>query len=200
MVRTHYGIPDIAKKVANELGRGWKSDDGSHWDGSTARLRGPNGEALYLDMLSAESRRTGRVHISGSLEPELARRVNGAVVEPSIGVSVSKPAARIANDIRARLLPLCDQMVKAAEERVRLDDERDAALKALAQEIVTSLGPGGQLHRDGIVRFSEPRQPVYASINPDHYRGKARFEISIASDLAPQLAKALGSIAIQAAA
>ncbi|HVV11595.1 hypothetical protein [Amycolatopsis sp.] len=161
-----YDALAVARGVAMDLGDGWEAQPGYWSNGEDARITGPNGAGLHLRLVDAWKASGERLEISGSLDRELSDRLPyNEKSSFKITVTPDKAPARIAGDIRRRLLPdylptLAFARARKAEHD-RAEQEKGERLDGLAANLPDakrgglergSVLFGGGLYGNGTVR------------------------------------------------
>jgi hypothetical protein len=182
----------LADAVAAQLNLTPAPSCEDHW-GRVFSL--PDGGKLYF----SAGRQRGQVHVSASVPDSLREHRpyyrDGEAPKTSINASDTKPAERIAADIRRRLLPEHEREASAyAANKARHDDHNAKGILALT----TVAAPFGERvqcdERSGDPRpLSIDRQGKF-SLEAKFYCDGLKLEIEVSPEIAGRIAALLASL------
>ena len=155
----------------------------------------PDGGRLYL----SAGRQRGQLHVSASVPDSLREHRpyyrDGEAPKTSINVSETKPADRIAADIRRRLLPEHErENADCAERKARHDDNNAKRILALTKVAAPF---GERIHCDE--RSGEPRPLMIEregrfNLTAKPYCEAVKLEIEVAPEVAGKIAALLAAL------
>ncbi|WP_394615903.1 hypothetical protein JNUCC0626_40255 [Lentzea sp. JNUCC 0626] len=190
MTEVQMDVPTIAAEIATELGDGWSASLGVSDTNEDAFLIGPDGLELHVRHNRDITKGQFQVGLSlRQLSPFqwLADRLN------DINVSTTKTPRRIAGDITSRLLPKAIPVLRDAQTRKRAQEEREAAIASLAEEIRAAMGDSARVNKDNhFVRLGDYADETRAEIDPRH--GSIFFKVTTTPERAILLAQAIGRL------
>ena len=182
----------LAAAVAAQLGL----HPASGFDGQWARVFAlPDGGRLYF----SSGRQRGQLNVSASVADSLREHRpyyrDGEAPKTSINVSETKPADRIAADIRRRLLPEHDrENADCAERKARHDDNNAKRILALTKVAAPF---GERIHCDD--RSGEPRPLMIEregrfNLTAKPYCEAVKLEIEVSPEVAGKIAALLAAL------
>lgn len=133
---------DLAHRIAQHLGTGWRAYTGKAADGSEAHLAGPNDQVLDLFSGTDCDRKAdqGRLVITGHLGFLRTHVPQDMKADHKITVDERKPPGAIAREILRRLLPDYEAARTAAWDEKHASDSTIAAREQLAATVAAHLG------------------------------------------------------------
>lgn len=133
----------LVRKVALCMGPGWVPVATDHmW---AVELHGPDGVEFVFDIAEPWRRKAGRIEIRLSVPDELRQAWNYSKDRlPKIGVAPAKNPAKIAADIKRRLLPDALAFLATLRERKAETDAYDRRKAAARDAVMEALGASFQ--------------------------------------------------------
>ena len=182
----------LAEAVAAQLNLPPAPGFDGHWSRVFAL---PDGGRLYV----AAGRQRGHLHVSASVADSLrehrAYYRDGEAPKTSINVADTKPADRIAADIRRRLLPEHEREAADCAARKARHDEHNAQRVLALSKVATAFGMCVQCDE----RTGEPRplgieREGKFNLQANPYSESVKFEIETSPEIAGQIAALLAAL------
>jgi hypothetical protein len=182
----------LADAVAAQLGLPPAPGSDGHW----ARVFAlPDGGRLYF----SAGRQRGQLNVSASVPDSLREHRpyhrDGEGPKTSINVSDTKPAERIAADIRRRLLPEYEREAAACKaNKARHDDANAKRIQALSK-VAAPFGERVQCDdRSGEPRLVSIDREGKFSLTAKPYCDSLKMEIEVSPDVAGKIAVLLAAL------
>lgn len=134
---TDFDVMAAARVIAPAMGADWQAAPGYYSPGQDALLRGPDGLAVHVETITQAGSR--RLVLSGAFDSAIHERAYNEG-RHEITVSSERAPARIAAEVKRRLLPDYQRaLADAVERKLRSNAER-AARDQLVADLAAALG------------------------------------------------------------
>ncbi len=181
------------REVADALGEPWRATT-AHCVGEDAALVGPEGGWVGVTVRPAPGGE--RLVLETWLSQALSPHQPAGMVRPDVTVARSRPAAKVASDLRRRLIPKVTELIDAARDLAERRRRDAADLSSVLDTIGAAFGvqPRPGAHTVSVGAYGRPLFATAQVLQPLWRDGqhRVRFSIDASTDHALALAELVG--------